>query len=72
MMKKESKKKEKPTPKRCVCGSVPIISKTRLGKMVTCPNPEKCIGNLRTRWQKHEDTAIAEWNALVDSVTHQR
>ena len=60
-------KKEKPTPKRCVCGAVAIVCKTRFGKMVSCPNPEKCKGNLRTRWQKHGDLAISEWNTLVDS-----
>lgn len=64
---KDKKKKEKPTQKRCVCGNTAIITKTKHGKMVTCPNPMKCKANLRTRWHKGQDSAIAEWNNMIDS-----
>lgn len=63
----KAKKKEKPTPKRCVCGSEAAYVKTRSGKMYTCPNPLGCKANLRTRWNKNKDQAIVEWNGLVDS-----
>ena len=64
---KETEKKEKPTPKRCVCGSEAAFVKTRSGKMFTCPDPVKCKANLSTAWNKHEELAIIEWNGLVDS-----
>ena len=64
---KETKKKEKPIPKRCVCGSEAILVKTRSGKMYSCPNPINCKANLRTRWHKGDEQAIVEWNGLVDS-----
>ena len=60
-------KKEKPIPKRCVCGLAAAIVNQRGKKMVTCPNPERCQGNLRTMWHGHELSAIAEWDSLVDS-----
>lgn len=63
-------KEEKPVPKRCICGAEAITCKTKHGKMVTCPNPAKCGGNLRTRWLKSEDLAIKEWNALVNSFAY--
>lgn len=64
---KKTEKKEKPTPKRCVCGAEAIIVKTRSGKMCTCPDPLNCRANLRTSWKSHEDLAIAERNSLVAS-----
>lgn len=70
-MEKE-KKKEKPTPKKCVCGAEAITVKTRFGKMVTCPNPMSCSHNLRTAWKKSEDAAIVEWNTLISSVAEKR
>ena len=63
---KETKKKEKPIPKRCFCGAEAILVKTRSGKMLTCPDPLNCKANLRTTWKKHQDMAIAEWNSLVE------
>ena len=66
----KTKKKEKPTPKSCVCGREAIIVKARPGKMVTCPAPTKCTANLRTTWQKSEPLAIAEWNNLVDAFIY--
>lgn len=68
-MAEKKAKKEKPTPKRCICGKEAIIVKTRSGKMVTSCNPERCKANLRTAWQKHEVVAIEEWNALVASYS---
>lgn len=64
---KNKNKKEKPIPKRCACGAEPILVKTRAGKMMSCPNPLNCISNLRTRWNKYEESLIIEWNGLVDS-----
>lgn len=58
-------KKEKPIAKKCVCGQEAITVKTRNGKMLSCPNPEKCSANLRTAWHRKEETAITEWNVLV-------
>lgn len=69
---KTTEKKEKPTPKRCLCGAEAIIVKTKCGKCVSCPNPAKCDANLRTTWNKHQDMAIAEWNHLVDSFVDGR
>ena len=62
---KKGEKKEKPTPKNCVCGRPALIVKAKPGKMVTCPDPMNCQGNLRTTWKKHEELAIVEWNGLV-------
>ena len=60
-------KKEKQTPLNCVCGCPAVIVKARGrgGKMISCPNPEKCAGNIRTMWHDRLDEAIAEWNVLV-------
>lgn len=67
---KKTEKKEKPVPKRCVCGKAAALVKTRGGKMITCPDPLNCKGNLRTRWHRHEQLAVAEWNGLVSSFRH--
>lgn len=69
---KETVKKEKPAPKRCLCGAAAITVKTRHGKMVTCPNPMNCPVNIRTTWRRSEDAAIAEWNTLVRSLIEKR
>jgi ssDNA-binding Zn-finger/Zn-ribbon topoisomerase 1 len=67
----KSEKKEKPVPKKCVCGRGGIIVKSRAGKMISCPDPLNCKANLRTIWHSHEESAIAEWNGLVDSFSFQ-
>lgn len=59
--------KEKVAPKMCVCGKAPVQVKSKNGKMLSCPDPVCCPGNLRTRWCRHIDTATAEWNAAVSS-----
>ena len=69
-MTKKAETKEKPTPKKCVCGKPAITVKVRRGKMITCPDPMSCQANLRTRWSSHESTAIAEWNNLVAERMH--
>ena len=69
---KKDEKKEKPTPRKCACGKAAIIVKTRHGKMVTCPDPMNCPGNLRTPWYGHEAVAIAEWNNLVGTFITER
>lgn len=66
---KKSEKKEKPTPKRCVCGAAAITVKTRAGHMVTCPDPVNCKANLRSAWYKNQDLAIVEWNGLICSFS---
>lgn len=58
-------KKEKPVPKPCICGKSGIVVKSRAGKMISCPDPVSCEGNLRTVWHRHEESAIVEWNNLV-------
>ena len=66
-MSKVTEKKEKPIPKKCVCGKEAVFVKTRAGKMFTCPAPLNCKGNLRTAWKKSLDLAVLEWNDQVDS-----
>lgn len=34
-------------------------------KMVSCPDPVNCPGNLRSMWHGNEEAAIVEWNNLV-------
>ena len=65
---KTAEKKEKPVPKRCVCGAEAIIVESRGKNMCSCPNPMNCRANLRTSWKTHKDMAIAEWNNLVGST----
>lgn len=67
---KEKPKKEKPIPKRCVCGKQPAVVKIRRGVMLTCPDFTHCPANLRTRWVKGIDAATVEWNGIVDSYKH--
>lgn len=69
-MKKAESKKEKPTPKKCVCGVAAITVTYKGKKMVSCANPEQCQGNLRTQWRRTTDEAIAEWNNLVESFKY--
>lgn len=69
-MARKTEKKEKPTPKPCVCGKMAVIVKNEGGKMITCPDPLNCRGNLRTRWHRHEELAVTEWNGLVSSFLH--
>lgn len=65
MQKKE--KKEKPVPICCICGKKGIPVKFRSKKMVSCQDPENCVGNFRTAWHSSEDAAIVEWNTLIQS-----
>ena len=58
-------KKEKPVRLWCVCGREACVVKVRGKKMVSCPDPERCVGNLRTTWNRNEDEAVAEWNNVV-------
>ena len=64
MAKEKKPPKEKPTPKRCLCGSVGIVVKMRGKKMVSCPDPLNCPGNFRTPWMSSEDDAIITWNNM--------
>ncbi len=66
----DKEEKEKPIPKKCACGSMPISVTKRGGIMLSCPNPVKCPRNLRTRWVKGELTAILEWNCVVSEFKH--
>lgn len=70
--KTKTEKKEKPIPSRCICGSLPISVTKRGGRMLSCPNPMQCPGNLRTRWVKGELSAITEWNAVVSEFRYAR
>lgn len=60
-------KKEKPVPRLCLCGKNAAIVSFKGKKAVSCPNPERCMENLKTEWYSHEQQAIAAWNALIDS-----
>ena len=69
---KAKPKKEKPIPKRCVCGKMPTTVSVRGGRMLTCPNPFACPGNLRTRWNKSIDAATVEWNGVVSEFRYKQ
>lgn len=64
---KTKEKKEKPTPHLCVCGNEPAVVRFRGKKAISCPNPERCAGNLRTQWHGSEEMAVVEWNSVVAS-----
>ena len=64
---KKVEEKEKPKPKRCVCGLEAITVKSKGKKLISCPDPMNCRANLRTMWKTTEDAAITEWNGLVDA-----
>lgn len=66
----QKEKKEKLTPKPCICGSAAVVVKSKGKKLISCPNPERCKRNLRTMWHGHELSAIAEWNNLIDSCRY--
>lgn len=67
---KAKEKKDKPTPVRCVCGREAAVLVFRGKKMISCPNPEKCVGNFRTLWKSHKEEAVAEWNSIINSFQH--
>lgn len=67
----KSERKEKPIPKKCICGRGGIVVKSRGSKMVSCPDPMNCKANLRTMWYGHEESAVVAWNKLVDSYALQ-
>ena len=69
---KTEKVKEKPTPVRCVCGGEAATVIFRGKKMVSCPNPEKCEGNLRTQWRGRMEEAIDDWNGMINSFKYTR
>ena len=64
--------KEKPAPARCACGSEAVIVVFRGKKMISCPNPERCVGNFRTQWKSSTVAAISEWNGVIDSYKYTR
>lgn len=64
--------KEKLAPVPCICGRGGAIVKTKIGKMISCPDPVKCPANLRTTWHSGDETAIAEWNGLVQAERYRR
>lgn len=64
--------KSKPTPMPCICGRGGIIVKTKSGRMVSCPDPVRCSANLRTTWHSGEESAIVEWNGLVQAERYRR
>ena len=61
-MKKKDEKKEKPTPKRCVCCKIGVLTVWKGKKMVSCPDPCNCSANRRTAWYSNADEAIQAWN----------
>lgn len=70
-MAKQAEKKEKPVPQKCICGREAVVVIMRGKKMVSCHDPLNCIGNPRTMWHGHEESAIIEWNGLIDSLRFQ-
>lgn len=71
-MAKKVEQKEKPAPRQCVCGKEAVIVKKGSKKMVTCPSPISCTGNLWTSWRGSQDEAIVEWNGLVEAFHYQK
>lgn len=72
-MKPKKEKQEKPKSRKCVCGKAPILVSVRGGgRMLSCPDPVNCAGNIRTMWQKTEVQAIEEWNGLVAGFSAKR
>lgn len=65
-------KKEKVEPVKCICGSPPAIVRNRGKKLVSCPNPVKCKGNICTNWHPNEEAAVVQWNALVAAAAAKR
>lgn len=70
MVEKIEKTKNSPL-KKCVCGRQPCIVVHKGKKMVSCPNPMVCKGNIRTGWKSNKEAAIDEWNKAVDSFRSQ-
>lgn len=62
----------KPTPMPCICGRGDCREDTKSGRMISCPDPVKCSANLRTTWHSGEESAIVEWNGLVQAERHRR
>jgi hypothetical protein len=46
--------------------------KTKSGIMISCPDPVRCSANLRTTWHSGEESAIVEWNGLVQAERYRR
>ena len=56
-------KKKNPTPERCTCGRIPLLSKPQgRGWVVACPNGRDC-DNHTTPWPT-EAQAVEAWNVL--------
>lgn len=71
-MKPKKEKQEKPVARKCVCGKIPVQVSIRGGRMLSCPDPVNCPGNIRTMWQKTEVQAVEEWNGLVAAFSAKR
>ena len=52
----------------CVCGRAAVVVRHRGKKMISCPDPVKCRGNLRTLWYGSEEAAVAAWNRMVEAM----
>lgn len=59
--------KEKPTPKRCICGAEPIWTKAKLGYFYACPD---CL--VRSCWSKNLDKATDNWNLEISQAWNER
>jgi hypothetical protein len=58
--------KEIEVPVVCICGCRPVIVMDRQRKrIVSCPDPERCVGNFYTSKHRNEDAAVREWNSLI-------
>lgn len=65
---KKSRKKEPPEeilPVRCRCGKIGVPVKLKGGWIVSCPDPENCVGNFLTYRKSTEKAAIKEWNNII-------
>ena len=52
----------------CVCGKAAVVVRHRGKKMISCPDPVRCRGNLRTLWYGSEEAAVAAWNRMVEAM----
>ena len=63
----KEKENEKPVPICCVCGRNGVVVEFKKRRMVSCSDPENCVGNFMTGWNRSEDAAVEEWNTLIMS-----
>lgn len=68
---KPPKKKEKPTPKPCTCGRLPVAARARgRGWIVACPAVNGCTNCTTSGWWPTQDQAVEKWNTAVMALLY--